>query len=555
MPDPSLDEIDSFLGDSPEPDTSPPEGRKKDAPYLTGEIGFEGPATRLQERLTGKRRKVVIRRPEQSSSGAVEGFMQGATFGFSDELGAALRAASTRPRKGESFTKTYRRERDTLREQTREAKEAEPWKFGISELVGGTVTTLIPGVGAARGLGGVARATKTLGGGEKAVRLARFGGQVGRGATLAGVMGAGKTEAEDIGQQLKDAGKAAAVGGGIAFAVGGLGRLGARSLTKEAEQSVLRGARQQDKAAIVGRKDFKKGLHSFVRDHKDLALKAAEDPAEAATLASEKIAARLEQTRPVYEALDRLGKGVKASDVRRALAGAAKSYPRSMRREFARLADDVVEGFDDVIPTSALRERLTQARKTAFGTGRIVDPAVRSQARMDATGAVADVLDQHLDKSLSSQIPGSGKTVGATLGKNLGKIKEANKDLSRLIGFKNVMDNRVFRQVGRPDPGPGLAVRTLRAIPRGIYRGLGRLEIASEMGGARGVAARGTLFGAEKEAKSIGMDPLLTRARAGTSAVVGAKLSEDNETPAEQRAGSVASTPSLEEIDDFLAQR
>lgn len=97
--------------------------------------------------------------PQPSTLAAVgRGALQGATFNFSDEITGALESLIS--------DKTYQQARDEARANNAAAREAHPVAFGAGEFAGGAASTLVPGLGIAKGAGvGVTAAKAALAGG------------------------------------------------------------------------------------------------------------------------------------------------------------------------------------------------------------------------------------------------------------------------------------------------------------------------------------------------------------------------------------------------------
>lgn len=125
----------------------------------------------------------------------VRGAVQGATLGFSDELyGAGAGLVDWVRGKGE-LGKSYARNRDDERARNAAALADNPKTYIGGSVAGGVATSLIPGVGIAKG-------ATLVGGAAKA-------------AALGGVTGAGLTEANPLAEPedfAKDVGKGAAIG-------------------------------------------------------------------------------------------------------------------------------------------------------------------------------------------------------------------------------------------------------------------------------------------------------------------------------------------------------
>lgn len=138
-----------------------------------------------------------------ATTGAIEsaarGAAQGASLGFADEIQAGARSLFG--------DKTYEQYRDDYREGDKAASEAHPVAFGGSELAGGIASSLIPGLGVAKGAKGLLSA-------------------VSAGAKLGGISGLGQSEADltkgDFAGAAKDTIHGAELGGLIGGASHGL---------------------------------------------------------------------------------------------------------------------------------------------------------------------------------------------------------------------------------------------------------------------------------------------------------------------------------------------
>jgi len=149
--------------------------------------------------------------PEVSQlESAIRGGAQGLTFGFPDEATAALERLVT--------GKPYEQALQESRQAYKQAQEANPITYTGSEIAGGVLPALIPGVGQA--------AT-----GAKLGRLAAMG--AGTGA----LEGLGKSEGQDIGQVAKDVGIGGLFGGALPVLGRGIAK-GVQSLKPIADEAV-----------------------------------------------------------------------------------------------------------------------------------------------------------------------------------------------------------------------------------------------------------------------------------------------------------------------------
>lgn len=144
--------------------------------------------------------------PQPIDSGVL-GALEGASFGFADEIGGGVKTAAG-VLSGEvpfsEVSEQYNKNRNLLREEFKNAKAQNPNSYLTGEIMGGVSTTLIPGIGAA------AQSVK---------------GAVGIGAAGGALSGAGRSEEEDPQDILIDSLLGGAVGGGFGAAGYGTGKL------------------------------------------------------------------------------------------------------------------------------------------------------------------------------------------------------------------------------------------------------------------------------------------------------------------------------------------
>lgn len=150
--------------------------------------------------------------PEPAAPGiaesAVRGAAQGASFGFADEITAALEAAAT--------GKKYTQARDESRMNYRAAEAAHPIAYGAGELAGAVGSSLVP-VGEVAGAVGLG--AKAVEGAKAISGAARVAHDVGSGAAYGAASAIGSSEAGvdskagGFGQLMSDALRGAATGG------------------------------------------------------------------------------------------------------------------------------------------------------------------------------------------------------------------------------------------------------------------------------------------------------------------------------------------------------
>lgn len=215
---------------------------------------------------------VMAARPKtEQGESFIRGAAQGASFGFADEITAGGEALIT--------GKPYREALKESRANYDAARADNPKTYLGGNLAGGVATSLIPGVGFAKGASAVAN--------------------IGKAAVLGGAAGAGLSEANPLESpdQLKefgkDIGKGAAIGG---LAQGGFGLLGrSANALKPSELRKLSNVKALKSAGAIG-SDLKKLGPERVQEigeemHKQgmvRAFKSLEDMAASATSAKAK---------------------------------------------------------------------------------------------------------------------------------------------------------------------------------------------------------------------------------------------------------------------------
>jgi hypothetical protein len=139
------------------------------------------------------------------------GALQGATFGFGDEIYGGVKGAASYL-SGGGFSDTYERERDAVRAANKKAAEAQPIAYIGGEVAGGVASTLVPGLGFAGRGAQSANAVK---------EVATVGNRMAQGAKAAAapsaLMGFGTGEG-GVENRVLNAGISGAVGAGVGAA-------------------------------------------------------------------------------------------------------------------------------------------------------------------------------------------------------------------------------------------------------------------------------------------------------------------------------------------------
>lgn len=194
------------------------------------------------------------------------GALQGATFGFGDELVAALGAPIDAYRNGglsiDNLQRSYRALRDTARGMNDQAKEDHPWVRTGSNIAGGLLS--------GRALAAVAQATLGAAAPAMAARYASWVNPVGQtagmvprmanaavlGAGYGAVSGAGNSKAESLGGVLADSGREALLGAGFGATLYGAGagmKAMGGNVVSRVNDRVAQNYAQQKVAEAIGR--------------------------------------------------------------------------------------------------------------------------------------------------------------------------------------------------------------------------------------------------------------------------------------------------------------
>jgi hypothetical protein len=177
----------------------------------------EAELAELEQEFSPKQSSVPKKDKLSKLQSGLAGLKQGASFGWYDEGLAAANTAldksidfMLRPFMDEdvekfldnpTFKQAYKQERDKIREEFDNLRQANPKTFLAGEVAGGAATSLLPGSAAAKAAGNLAKVVKGISGA----------------AGVGAVSGAGLSEEEEIKEIAKDA----AVGGTIGAVFGG----------------------------------------------------------------------------------------------------------------------------------------------------------------------------------------------------------------------------------------------------------------------------------------------------------------------------------------------
>jgi hypothetical protein len=193
---------------------------------------------KMREEVVGQMRPKV-----ELGESVLRGAAQGASLGFSDEL-VGLGKGLVGKVKGEGdFGDLYQRYRDEDRLRNKEAQLDNPKAFIVGNVAGGVATSLIPGVGFAKG----ASTAANLG------RAAKLGAYVGAGTSEADLtkLGDGYEVAK---KEVSQLGRDVATGAGIGFATQGAASVAGKGLSalKPSELNKLADVKTLKAAGYMG---------------------------------------------------------------------------------------------------------------------------------------------------------------------------------------------------------------------------------------------------------------------------------------------------------------
>lgn len=208
---------DAYTVDDRTFDQALKKGYMPEEAYKSFQEVLEGRKERAKEQLKGARGQAIA---------AAKGFADVATFGFSDELVGAWKAATERGA-GQDFLDAYKNHRDIDRALQEAAIEEAPIAYGA-----GAVGAIVPTLGAT------------------AIKAPTLGRAVATGAAEGAVGGAGAArEIEDIPQEATiGAGLGAGITGVAGGAIKGLGAIKSKA-TRDAIEDTIRRAPDLDEAA------------------------------------------------------------------------------------------------------------------------------------------------------------------------------------------------------------------------------------------------------------------------------------------------------------------
>lgn len=365
---------------------------------------------------------------------AARGALQGASFGFGDEIAAgaeSLVPKAIRSRVPSLFTPgdTYTEIRDNKRRRNVEAQASNPFTYGASELGGGLVTGLGAGAGAS-----TARVAATMG-------------------AQGAISGAGNSTADltkgDVAGLARDVATSAATSAALGAGVSKFVRRAPERVDERLVANLSRGeaggaAKDKLYKNLVAKAGEEFGdLNDVLGRHpgvkQALATSAATNPLKGAKLTTGILKGLDNEMTPIYRAIDAGPAAPKALELQNRLIGLRQQLVKKGRTDLA----DNVETFekhiakhfgdgdavktDAVLNSSMLREMRKGIGRIAFKDIADANAPAGVEAKRWIYGAINDTIDD------------AGRR---TPGVDVNRLKTLNKDSSTMIAVRDVLADR-----------------------------------------------------------------------------------------------------------------
>ena len=426
-----MGKYDSLFGDT---EDAPPAFLDKTAskysalfakePEPTRQYDNTGPDVAGQLKAEAAAAPLEVARNSSMGASAANGFVNGATFGFGDELeGAGKRAADIiAGRQG----KSYSQYRDDARAFNDTAQAAHPVAAGAGELGGGIASSLLlPGAGA----GGIGRT------------MANAGAQ-------GAVAGAGNSTADltqgDVGGFAKDVGVSAAtnaaIAGGVAKVVRGAPERVDQRLLSNISRGEAGGAAKDRlyKNLVAKAGDDMADMNEVLARHpgvkETLATTAATNPAKGARMTEGIVKDLNEKLTPIYDAIDAGPSPPMAADLQGRISALKDAFVTKGRTDIA----DSMETFEGHLakhyPDPTSRLDASQLRELRKGVGQVAFKDLTQSslpAGTEAKRAIYRAINDTIDEAGAS-----------TPGVDVARLHQLNKDASTMIAMRDVLQDR-----------------------------------------------------------------------------------------------------------------
>lgn len=347
--------------------------------------------------------------PAAEGPGVIEsglrGLKQGVTLGFGDELTGAIESLFT--------AKTYKQARDEARANDKAAEASHPWVFGGGELAGGVATSLVPGLGIAKGAGLAANALKA--------------------GAISAVQGLGSSDKETLGGQLQDAATSGVLGGVTAGVAGKVLSGAPERLEKRLLGNITEGATATQRDRVVGKAGSRVGdvLEAIKGDK---AIKAAgAEPSKLLPAIQES----LDATGARLDAAVAKGAPIKVSDVMGRIEDVATELEkdpgkRALANAVRGKANDVLEtwGNQTHVTPQQVRTLASDVGNGAFTGSPAVEPKAGAATARKVWGELKDLLKESVEQG-----GGDAKEMAAV-----------SKKMSTLISMRDAVTYRATRE-------------------------------------------------------------------------------------------------------------
>ncbi|CAB4200140.1 hypothetical protein UFOVP1351_26 [uncultured Caudovirales phage] len=305
----------------------------------------------------------------------LRGAAQGASFGFADEITGGLEAAFT--------DKTYEQARDESRAAYEKAQEANPMAYLAGDVGGSLATSLVPGLGVAKGASTMAR--------------------IGKAAALGGAAGLGYSDADTAAGLAGDTATGAALGG----AFQGIGdKIVSPALDKVTDAKWL-GRTLANVPEDVTEKYLKDPTKYADDVVKPLEVIKDEIDANSRRILGAREAAKESLGNVTDEYKTVLGDKVRELDNG---YNAARSAVSEARGEFGRASRDLVNDLKSVKPGTEVVDKLTEAiellsDQVSAGSAASFDALEREGVEVSRTRLVKLINDARKSLQIAENVP------------------------------------------------------------------------------------------------------------------------------------------------------
>lgn len=383
-----------------------------------------------------------IKEPSQLKAAGL-GALQGATFGFSDEAMAALKAMQEQiktkvspveqlkshaaGKSPEELKELYQKYRELERQKYKAAEEAFPGTYGTSELAGGIATSLIPGLGA---------------------------GNVAKAAGLGALTGLGTSEADLTEGQVGGTAEDILMGGALGYGAGKLGEKIGQALTPEATKAraVARavkamGGKQTPENLRAGEAVLKEGILPFTGGGETI-LQA---------IKNKMTDIEKKEVQPIFKKISEVPDITERTKL---LPEFAQKYSPSELKEMIKLRDresiklsklkqkmikelSIQKNMDNPEKTAMLKETIENLQKHIYDLDELTESDLEMLKRSEYSPLNKIAYDIKSQIPFSSTIESKMNTIDKTANVWRGKIYNAGKDPKQLNEVRILIDREI----------------------------------------------------------------------------------------------------------------